>query len=104
MDLVKHLASVAAAVAFLQGCTLIKTIVHNFPDLDEHRNFASRTLDFARFGRLHLHKFSETKRQDPLPLFRAIARALKRPENIAELDPLGGQAYAFHLPTERRTP
>jgi CubicO group peptidase (beta-lactamase class C family) len=49
-------------------------------------------------------KFSETKRQDPVPLFRAIARALNRPENIAELDPLGGQAYAFHLPTERRTP
>lgn len=49
-------------------------------------------------------KFSETKHQDPVPLLRAMARALKRPENIAELDPLGGQAYAFHLPTERRTP
>jgi CubicO group peptidase (beta-lactamase class C family) len=45
MDFVKHLASVAAAVAILQGCTLIKTIVHNFPDLDDHRNFASRTID-----------------------------------------------------------
>jgi hypothetical protein len=49
-------------------------------------------------------KFSETRHQDPVPLFRAIARALKRPENIAELDLFGGQAYAFHLPTERRTP
>jgi hypothetical protein len=104
MDLVKHLASVASAVAILQGCTLIKTIAHNFPDLHDHRNFASRTLDFARYGRLHLHKFSETKRQDPLPLFRAIVRALKRPENIAELDRLGGQTYALHSPNERRTP
>lgn len=65
-------------------------------------------------------KFSETARQDPIPAFRAIARALESPENVAELDRLDarGTATARHnssyavasqvpphsLPTERRTP
>jgi CubicO group peptidase (beta-lactamase class C family) len=49
-------------------------------------------------------KFSESRHQDPVPVFRAIARALQRPENLAELDRLSGQPHALHSPTERRTP
>jgi CubicO group peptidase (beta-lactamase class C family) len=49
-------------------------------------------------------KFSETRHQDPVPLFRAIAGALNKPENIAELDGLGAHRVALHSTTERRTP
>ncbi|HEU0201416.1 MAG TPA: serine hydrolase [Burkholderiaceae bacterium] len=39
-------------------------------------------------------KFSETNRQDPVPMFRALAESLMSPERIAELDRLEFQAFA----------
>lgn len=43
MNLAKYLAAMTAAVC-LQGCTLTAVIVHNFPDLNDGRIFASRTV------------------------------------------------------------
>jgi CubicO group peptidase (beta-lactamase class C family) len=40
-------------------------------------------------------KFSETNRQDPLPMFRAISSALKSPERVAELDRLAAKTVAL---------
>ena len=37
-----RLTATLAALAVLQGCTLPKTVVHNFADLDDHRIFANR--------------------------------------------------------------
>jgi len=39
-------------------------------------------------------KFSETNRQDPLPMFRAVADALSRPANLAELERLDARLVA----------
>lgn len=39
-------------------------------------------------------KFSETNRQDPVPMFRAIAESLKSPEHLADLDRLEFQTFA----------
>jgi len=39
-------------------------------------------------------KFSETNRQDPLPMFRAVADALARPANLAELERLDARFVA----------
>jgi CubicO group peptidase (beta-lactamase class C family) len=39
-------------------------------------------------------KFSETKRQDPLPMFRAVADALRRPEHRAALERPDAQRVA----------
>ncbi|MEO6435250.1 MAG: serine hydrolase [Tepidisphaeraceae bacterium] len=39
-------------------------------------------------------KFSETDRQDPLPMFRAVAAALQPAERVAELDRLAAQQIA----------
>ncbi len=41
-------------------------------------------------------KFSETRRQDPLAMFRAVADALRRPGNRAELARLDTQLLARH--------
>jgi hypothetical protein len=41
-------------------------------------------------------KFSETNHQDPVPMFRAIASALTRPEAITELARLDAQRLAPH--------
>lgn len=40
-------------------------------------------------------KFSETNRQDPLPMFRAVSAALQSPERIAELDRLAASPIAL---------
>jgi CubicO group peptidase (beta-lactamase class C family) len=40
-------------------------------------------------------KFSETNRQDPLPMFRAVAGALKSAERVAELERLAAPAVAL---------
>jgi len=40
-------------------------------------------------------KFSETNRQDPLPMFRAVSAALKSPERVAELDRLSAPSIAL---------
>src|SRR5258706_5142819 len=32
----------------MQGCTLVRTIVHNTADLDDHRIFANRRIDSAK--------------------------------------------------------
>lgn len=45
--------------------------------------------------RVVIVKFSETNRQDPVPMFRAVAGALKSPERIAELDRLAAQTVAL---------
>ena len=37
-------------------------------------------------ARVVIVKFSETNRQDPVPMFRAVSNALKSPDRIAELD------------------
>ncbi|MBL8345041.1 MAG: serine hydrolase [Rubrivivax sp.] len=46
MGWIKRLAAVAilATLAGLQACTLTKTVVHNFADLDDHRIFANREV------------------------------------------------------------
>jgi CubicO group peptidase (beta-lactamase class C family) len=46
MSLTKHIAAVAA-IGCIQGCTLARTVVHNFADLDDHQIFANRTIDRA---------------------------------------------------------
>jgi CubicO group peptidase (beta-lactamase class C family) len=40
-------------------------------------------------------KFSETNRQDPLPMFRAVAASLKPAERVAELDRLAAPSIAL---------
>lgn len=43
MGCIKSIAF-CAALASLQGCTLTKTLVHNFADLDDHRIFSNRVV------------------------------------------------------------
>lgn len=45
-------------------------------------------------ARVVIVKFSETNRQDPVGMFRAISAALKSPRRIAEIDRLSAQAVA----------
>jgi CubicO group peptidase (beta-lactamase class C family) len=47
-------------------------------------------------ARVVIVKFSETNHQDPVPMFRAIASALTRPEAITELARLDAQRLAPH--------
>ena len=44
MNFTKHIAAIAA-VGCIQGCTAVKTVMHNFADLDDHRIFANRTIE-----------------------------------------------------------
>jgi CubicO group peptidase (beta-lactamase class C family) len=44
---VTQLIATIAAAGCLQGCTAVKTVVHNFADLDDHRIFANRSIDPA---------------------------------------------------------
>ncbi len=44
MGLAKHIAALAA-FGCIQGCTAVKTAVHNFADLDDHRIFANRPVE-----------------------------------------------------------
>jgi CubicO group peptidase (beta-lactamase class C family) len=46
MNLTKHIAAIAA-IACIQGCTAVKTVVHNFADLDDHLIFANRAIEPA---------------------------------------------------------
>jgi CubicO group peptidase (beta-lactamase class C family) len=46
MNLTKHIAAIAA-LGCIQGCTLVKTVVHNTADLDDHRIFANRAVATA---------------------------------------------------------
>lgn len=46
MGWIKGIAAIAA-LAGLQACTLTRTIVHNFADLDDHRIFANREVPGA---------------------------------------------------------
>ena len=46
MELAKHIAAVAA-IGCIQGCTAVKTVVHNFADLDDHTIFANRAVGTA---------------------------------------------------------
>lgn len=39
------LAAMAVATLTLNGCTAVRTLVHNFADLDDHRIFANRVVD-----------------------------------------------------------
>ncbi len=47
MNFTKHIAAVAAvaAIGCIQGCTLFRTVVHNFADLDDHRIFPNRVVE-----------------------------------------------------------
>jgi CubicO group peptidase (beta-lactamase class C family) len=45
-------------------------------------------------ARVVIAKFSETNRQDPLPMFRAVSTSLKSPARIAEIDRLEARALA----------
>ncbi|HYC37066.1 MAG TPA: serine hydrolase [Usitatibacter sp.] len=45
-------------------------------------------------ARVVIVKFSETARQDPLPVFRSIAEAIATPERIAEIDRLASDFFA----------
>jgi CubicO group peptidase (beta-lactamase class C family) len=38
-------ALIVSASLFAGGCTAVKTVVHNFADLDDHRIFANRTVE-----------------------------------------------------------
>lgn len=44
MKLTKHIAAIAA-IGCIQGCTAVKTVVHNFADLDDHTIFSNRTVE-----------------------------------------------------------
>ncbi len=46
MDLAKHIAAITA-VGCIQGCSLVKTVLYNYPDLDDHRIFVNRTIHRA---------------------------------------------------------
>ena len=46
MNLTKHIAAIAA-IGCIQGCTALKTAVHNFADLDDHAIFANRPIAAA---------------------------------------------------------
>jgi CubicO group peptidase (beta-lactamase class C family) len=46
MKLAKHIAAIAA-IGCIQGCTGLKTAVHNFADLDDHGIFANRAVAAA---------------------------------------------------------
>ena len=46
MKLAKHIAAIAA-IGCIQGCTAVKTAVHNFADLDDHTIFANRVVEHA---------------------------------------------------------
>jgi CubicO group peptidase (beta-lactamase class C family) len=46
MNLTKHIAAIAA-IGCIQGCTAVKTVVHNFADLDDHRIFSNRAIEPA---------------------------------------------------------
>ena len=46
MALAKHIAAIAA-VGCIQGCTALKTAIHNFADLDDHGIFATRPVEAA---------------------------------------------------------
>jgi CubicO group peptidase (beta-lactamase class C family) len=46
MKLAQHIATIAA-IGCIQGCTLLKTVVHNFADLDDHTIFANRVVEGA---------------------------------------------------------
>jgi CubicO group peptidase (beta-lactamase class C family) len=65
MKLAKHIA-VVAAIGCMQGCTAVRTAVHNFADLDDHAIFSNRLVETA-------------PRADPL---RGLARL---PRFMAEL-------------------
>jgi CubicO group peptidase (beta-lactamase class C family) len=43
----RHALIVSASI-LATGCTAVKTVVHNFADLDDHRIFANRTVESAR--------------------------------------------------------
>lgn len=65
MNLEKHIAAIVAA-ACIQGCTAVKTAIHNVADLDDHTIFANRVVA-----------------QPPQP---ALLRSLSRPPRfISEL-------------------
>jgi hypothetical protein len=66
MGWIRSLA-VLAMLAGLQACTLTKTVVHNFADLDDHRIFANR----------------EVPRAGPTSALRALPR---EPWFLAEID------------------
>jgi CubicO group peptidase (beta-lactamase class C family) len=46
-------------------------------------------------SRVVIVKFSETVRQDPVPMFRAISRVLENPARVAELDRLETRVIAL---------
>jgi CubicO group peptidase (beta-lactamase class C family) len=46
MNITKHIAAVAA-IGCIQGCTAVKTVMHNFADLDDHRIFSNRPVATA---------------------------------------------------------
>ena len=46
-------------------------------------------------ARVVIVKFSETNRQDPVPMFRALANAMKSPERVAEIERLSSPAVAL---------
>lgn len=41
----KALLVAASAMLFATACTAVRTVVHNFPDLDDHRIFANRAVE-----------------------------------------------------------
>jgi CubicO group peptidase (beta-lactamase class C family) len=89
--------------------TVLPGVATGFGDVHRHLwwSRADDAGDFYAYGhngqylyvnpkaRTVIVKFSETRHQDPIPVFRAIADALKRPENIAELNRLGARTVAL---------
>lgn len=43
MNRIQQVATIAA-IACIQGCTAVKTVVHNFADLDDHTIFSNRSI------------------------------------------------------------
>ncbi len=77
MNLTKHIAAVAA-IGFVQGCTFVKTVVHNSADLDDHRIFANRAIEPAR----------ETSFLRTLPSVPRFITDMKVPDETGAIQPL----------------
>lgn len=77
MNFTKHIAAVAA-IGCIQGCTLAKTVVHNFADLDDHRIFANRTVERPQ----------EVSPLQPLPRVPGFVAQMKVPGEHGQIQAL----------------
>lgn len=77
MNLTKHIAAIAA-IGCIQGCTAVKTVVHNFADLDDHLIFSNRAIEPA----------TTPAALRTLPRVPGFIAALQVPDEDGRLQPL----------------